>query len=68
MDSEPPVRASRYHAYLLRIWRETQDSPWHISLQEGANSERLGFAGLESLISYLGYVMQTEPKGEGEET
>lgn len=56
------------YVYLLRLWRETGDGPWRISLQEGVHSERLGFADLESLASYLDYLMGRREAGPMEQS
>lgn len=45
-----------YHAYLLRLWRETADTPWRILLESVATGQRRGFAGLEGLFSYLDHI------------
>jgi hypothetical protein len=45
-----------YHAWLLRMWRETPDVPWRIALESVSMGERKGFADLEALIAYLNVV------------
>lgn len=42
-----------YQAYLLRLWRETPDSPLRASLQASGSDERHHFASLEALLGYL---------------
>jgi hypothetical protein len=42
-----------YQAYLLRLWRETPDSPLRASLQPSDSDERHHFASLEALLVYL---------------
>jgi hypothetical protein len=42
-----------YYAYLLRIWREDQQSPWRASLQEAHAGQLLNFASLAQLIVFL---------------
>jgi hypothetical protein len=51
---------NRYLAYLLRLWQESAgDSPgsdpplWRASLQSPQSDERLGFASLEDLFTFL---------------
>jgi hypothetical protein len=45
--------ASNYHAWLLRLWRETPDAPWRIALENVNTGERKGFADLATLTVYL---------------
>jgi hypothetical protein len=58
----------RYHAYLLRCWREAQDAPgglslWRFSLEEVLHARRRwGFSSLEALCAFL----QAELSGTGE--
>lgn len=42
-----------YQAFLLRLWREDSAAPWRCSLQATDAIERLGFADLRQLASYL---------------
>jgi hypothetical protein len=44
-----------YRSYLLRLWRESGVGPghWRASLQDPESNERIGFATLEQLFSYL---------------
>lgn len=47
------IPARHYHAYLLRIWREDENTPWRIQLETPHTSETLGFASLENLYAFL---------------
>jgi hypothetical protein len=60
---EPEAR--QYVAYLLRLWRETAVGPthWRASLQDPESSERVGFATLEQLFSYLRKKTADPPEG-----
>lgn len=51
----PPMNpnATEYHAWLLRMWRESPYTPWRIALENVSTSERKGFADLETLLAYL---------------
>ena len=51
-DSNQPS-AAKYHAGLLRLWRDGQGGAWHASLQDTKSGERIGFADLERLFAYL---------------
>jgi len=42
-----------YQAYLLRLWRETPNSPLRASLQASGSDERHHFTSLESLLAFL---------------
>jgi hypothetical protein len=53
---EPSQRQSldeRYHAFLLRVWRESVNGPWRASLQASINSERIGFTDLTQMLTHL---------------
>ncbi|MCP4417898.1 MAG: hypothetical protein GY805_14835 [Chloroflexi bacterium] len=43
----------KYMAYLLRLWRENQDSSWRALLENPNTEERVGFANLNELIKFL---------------
>ena len=49
----------RYHAFLLRDWREqgADDQAWRLSLQDAARSEHYGFCTLDELCAFLRYHM-----------
>jgi hypothetical protein len=42
-----------YQAYLLRIWREDNYSPWRASTQEVRGGEHRQFASLSELFDFL---------------
>lgn len=44
---------ANYHAYLLRLWRESPTGQWRAWLQDAATGERHGFAGLATLLRFL---------------
>jgi hypothetical protein len=45
--------ATEYHAWLLRMWRETPYTPWRIALEDTSTRERKGFVDLEALLVFL---------------
>ncbi len=51
-ESKEAVR--KYHAYLLRVWREDDSLPWRAQLESPNTGDVLGFATLEELLSFLG--------------
>jgi hypothetical protein len=42
-----------YQAYLLRIWRDNEKSPWRAMLESTHTGCRHNFADVEQLISFL---------------
>ncbi len=50
-----PQDQHRYFAYLLRMWQtnEGDASVWHASLENPHTGERLGFADLDRLCTFL---------------
>lgn len=47
----PPVR--RYQSYLLRIWREDEQTPWRIQIENPHTHEVIGFQSLPKLKAFL---------------
>lgn len=58
--------ATEYHAWLLRMWRETPYAPWRIALEDVSSSERKGFADLEALLAFLQTVSVREAGDDSE--
>jgi hypothetical protein len=58
----------RYLAYMLRLWRMNSAVPsdWQASLEDPHSGKKIGFANLESLLSYLRD--QTSSNHDKEET
>ena len=52
MHDEPP----RYLAYMLRLWQVEAEAghAWRAPLESPHTGERLGFAGLDALVAFLG--------------
>ena len=48
-------RSADYISYLLRVWRSNGDdsSSWRASLENPHTGERMGFACLEDLFTFL---------------
>lgn len=42
-----------YHAYLLRLWREDDATPWRASLENPHTGERIHFANDKQLYAFL---------------
>jgi hypothetical protein len=51
-NEKQPVNTTDYHAYLLRIWRETEND-WRFSLQATNTEERVGFTNLQSALNFI---------------
>jgi hypothetical protein len=49
------THASRYKAFLLRIWQVENDGKliWHASLEDSHTNERQGFSSLDALFEFL---------------
>lgn len=45
-------KATDYHAYLLRLWREDGEN-WRVSLQLSRTGERFGFADLQAAVQFV---------------
>ena len=58
------MEAKDYRSYLLRMWhiQDNDTSHWRISLECVNTGERLGFEGLEALMTYLSE-MEEPPEG-----
>jgi len=46
-------KPSRYHSYLLRLWRDDDTSPWRVQLEDPHTGERRGFSSVEKMIAFL---------------
>jgi hypothetical protein len=60
--------ALRYHAYVLRFWREggpPADPPavWRFSLEDVETGERRGFINLDTLVAFLRTLSAPEHSG-----
>lgn len=44
---------SQYVSYLMRLWRPSATSNWHILLEHIGTGERLGFADVNALHVFL---------------
>lgn len=48
---------SRYHAYLLRIWRDDMFTVWRASLEDPHTGQTISFATIERLYDFLDEMM-----------
>ena len=51
---------TEYRSYLLRLWRSSEQEPWHAMLEQVGTQQRRAFADLASLMEFL-QVEQIEP-------
>ncbi len=51
--SKESAPARRYHSYLLRIWREDEQTPWRIQVENPHTHEVIGFQSLPKLKAFL---------------
>ena len=42
-----------YHAFLVRLWRDTPTSPWRAMIQHPGSSERRHFSDIVQLLTFL---------------
>ena len=46
-------KTHNYYAFLLRLWRENDSSPWRAALENPHTSEKHTFSTLEQLWTYV---------------
>jgi|GEM_PF-6027766 len=51
-------QSQQYFAYLLRAWREREDSHWRFSLEGVNDNEQVYFASFRKLVAYLAALIQ----------
>lgn len=52
-SGQPQENLGRYHSYLLRVWSDTENAPWHFTLEAVDSGERVAFHSLEELFAFL---------------
>ena len=55
--------APTYHSYLLRIWRDSPQSPWRASLQSSTAGAEQHFVTVDELWAFLMAQMKAEDDG-----
>ncbi|MEJ5224737.1 MAG: hypothetical protein WHV44_09810 [Anaerolineales bacterium] len=50
------IQSTHYKAYLLRLWREGNDSAWRATLEDAHSDTQRGFASLQALFDFLSEV------------
>jgi hypothetical protein len=51
-------QGQQYFAYLLRGWREREDSHWRFSIEGVNDKEQVYFASFRNLVAYLAALVQ----------
>jgi hypothetical protein len=51
-------RGQQYFSYLLRAWREREDSHWRFSLEGVNDGEQVYFASFQHLVAHLAALIQ----------
>lgn len=62
LNKGSPLEAKHYHAYLLRLWRGEDESPWRALLENPHTGEILRFASLADLFAYLAAATGDSPR------
>jgi hypothetical protein len=52
-DLEKLMEDPGYHAYLVRVWRDDETTPWRASIEDAHTGESRGFASLEALFAFM---------------
>jgi hypothetical protein len=54
MSSQPEVsKLPHYTSYLVRLWQDSRQGPWRASAQSVQTGERVLFASLAELFTFL---------------
>ena len=51
---------TRYRSYLLRLWKETPNTPWRVHLQSVHTGEQHRFPDVEQMLVFLRDALQDE--------
>jgi hypothetical protein len=43
----------RYFAYMLRLWRDDEHSPWRATIEDPHTGHSAGFSSLEQLFEFI---------------
>lgn len=62
-DQQHPSNANptRHRSYLLRLWKETPNTPWRVHLQSVHTGEQHRFSNLEQMLAFLRGTLEDEP-------
>lgn len=62
---KPENRPNQHAAYLLRIWRTSEDAEWRVFLQDVHTGEQRGFRDFEALVAFFEGTQRHENAAEG---
>ena len=58
--------SGNYFAYMLRLWRDDEHSPWRVMLENPHTGQSLGFSSMTALYAFLDG--QTEQTNKSEDS
>ncbi|MCA9935549.1 MAG: hypothetical protein H6662_08640 [Ardenticatenaceae bacterium] len=61
-DTGKLTQPTHYQAYLVRLWREDNSTPWRVTVKHVLTQEQHHFASLEDYVVFL--MRQTGGDGE----
>lgn len=71
IDQSELLKPANYNAYLVRLWQESPNAAWRASAQCAHTGEKLYFATLAELFTFLETQTRVDPPqkdpGEGRE-
>ncbi|MBX3039022.1 MAG: hypothetical protein KF758_19070 [Anaerolineales bacterium] len=63
-SSGKPVSVRGYHAFLLRVWCEDENSTWRVQVDNPHTSETFFFSSIENLFAFLDVIISKEKEGK----
>jgi len=67
LSSETTSKATNYHAYLVRLWREDEAAPWRGELVSPRTGDKQFFATAEQLLAFLAGQLENSAAVEQQE-
>ncbi len=64
--NKPTVGGNGYQAYLVRLWQDSEQTPWRASTQCAQTGEKRFFADLAALYTFLMAQTTEQEKGSQE--
>lgn len=46
-------QTAKYQSYILRLWPNSSQTAWYVSVESIQNGEKIHFSNLETLLVYL---------------
>jgi hypothetical protein len=63
-EKETPMNTPNYHAYLLRIWREGEGTPWRGAVVHVLTGELYKFSDPELALAHLKALLDREQQSK----